>query len=655
MAALLKSLVGASEKSARIAQLCRQEEALFQLLIEEKTGTDKNKKFVQDFKTLADVLIQEVIKHDVGKEFPELHGHICGEESNQFENSLGETLEVQVCATQQDTASLLFTILDRNRPAAELLAAAIHQEVVLQDPTLDAVVLAIPPERLAIWIDPIDSTNQYIRGQASVAPIGGICPSGLRSALVLIGAYDRSSGDPVLGVINEPFFREDPLTHRWQGVYHWGISYQGTSLSSLRRPPLCPEPSVVLSSSETPAIQRALRPLYGERLRFASGSHGAGAPPATCVEPSSQVTDRAAASRGRRQEPAGCKERSLLSGGRLSTGRHGVGGRHEMRQVPGFLLQLLVLALRCHPHRHRDLGADRSQQDADHEQRFGLGCPHRHHRGGRRHLLRLLLRLLRGLQGKLLHGHHVRHPAHLYLPGGDRSCHRRVHLQGQGPHCAPGRPGGRREEIQQRLADTGHHGRTAEDIFLLRCPKLHRLVRRRTVRKQPQRPQILLLGQRHHGHLQHQSHLCHHQRPRLCGQRRDLAEETHRDRGGRGAGHRLLRAPGHRLRLLPHEGHPERLRGHVAAGPGLGGSPGRVSAPLSRQTRLLSTAPPGGQILSCSGYRIPSNGRAAGALNICQNPSPFSYFSCPSPPPLQYRERGARGGGVSVFGGRGEC
>lgn len=70
MSALLKSLVGASEKSARIAQLCRQEEALFQLLIEEKTGTDKNKKFVQDFKTLADVLIQEVIKHDVGKEVP---------------------------------------------------------------------------------------------------------------------------------------------------------------------------------------------------------------------------------------------------------------------------------------------------------------------------------------------------------------------------------------------------------------------------------------------------------------------------------------------------------------------------------------------------------------------------------------------------------
>lgn len=68
MSALLRSLLAASEKAARIAQLCRQEEALFSLLIEEKRGADKNKKFLQDFKTLADVLIQEVIKHDVGKE-----------------------------------------------------------------------------------------------------------------------------------------------------------------------------------------------------------------------------------------------------------------------------------------------------------------------------------------------------------------------------------------------------------------------------------------------------------------------------------------------------------------------------------------------------------------------------------------------------------
>uniref|UniRef100_A0A8C4P4Q9 INPP phosphatase n=1 Tax=Dromaius novaehollandiae TaxID=8790 RepID=A0A8C4P4Q9_DRONO len=68
MAGLLQTLVRVSEKAAHIARLCRQEDALFHLLVAEKTGADRNERFVQDFKTLADVLIQEVIKHDVGKE-----------------------------------------------------------------------------------------------------------------------------------------------------------------------------------------------------------------------------------------------------------------------------------------------------------------------------------------------------------------------------------------------------------------------------------------------------------------------------------------------------------------------------------------------------------------------------------------------------------
>ncbi|XP_014452001.3 inositol polyphosphate 1-phosphatase isoform X1 [Alligator mississippiensis] len=270
--ALLRALVRASEKAACIAQLCRQEDALFQLLVEEKRGADKNKRFVQDFKTLADVLIQEVIKHDVGAEFPALQGHIFGEESNKFENGLGETLVVQVCGTECDTAALLACVLDHNQAAAELLAAAVHQEVPLEDPALAAVAVAVSPESMAIWIDPIDSTNQYIRGRGDVAPVGGIYPSGLRSALVLIGAYDRHSGEPLLGVINEPFYRQDPLTHRWQGKYHWGVSYQGTRLCSLPCPPLRPDPAAVLSGSEKPEVQQALAPLYGGRLRFASGA-----------------------------------------------------------------------------------------------------------------------------------------------------------------------------------------------------------------------------------------------------------------------------------------------------------------------------------------------------------------------------------------------
>ncbi|KAM6039191.1 inositol polyphosphate 1-phosphatase [Chlamydotis macqueenii] len=272
MAGLLQAVVGASEKAARIARLCRDEEPLFQLLVAEKTGPDRNTRFPRDFKTLADVLIQEVVKHDLGTEFPELRGHIHGEESNEFRNTQGETVAVRVCATPGDTAALLLSVLEPERAAADLLAAAAHGDVALGDAELAGVALSIPPQDLAVWIDPIDSTNEYIGGREDMAPIDGIVPAGLRSALVLIGAYDRRTGCPVLGVINEPFFRRDPLTRRWQGRYHWGIAFGDTRLSSLSPPPPCPAPRVVLSRAEGPAVREALGPLCGSGLRFAAGA-----------------------------------------------------------------------------------------------------------------------------------------------------------------------------------------------------------------------------------------------------------------------------------------------------------------------------------------------------------------------------------------------
>ncbi|XP_074710067.1 inositol polyphosphate 1-phosphatase [Strix uralensis] len=281
MAGLLQALVGVSEKAAHIARLCRHEEPLFQLLVAEKTGPDRNRRFLQDFKTLADVLIQEVIKHDLGKEFPELQGHIHGEESNEFRNAQGETVTVRVCATPGDTAALLLSVLEPERAAAELLAAAVHRDVALGDVEVAGAALSIPPQDLAVWIDPIDSTNEYIGGREDVAPVGGIAPGGLSSALVLIGAYDRHTGCPVLGVINEPFFRRDPLTRRWQGRYHWGVAYGDTRLCSLSPPPPPrPAPRLVLSRAEGGPVRAALGPLCGDGdgdgdgdgLRFAAGA-----------------------------------------------------------------------------------------------------------------------------------------------------------------------------------------------------------------------------------------------------------------------------------------------------------------------------------------------------------------------------------------------
>ena len=65
---LMQVLLQASEKSAKIARAWRCQEELFELMVEEKEEKEKNNRFVHDFKTLADVLVQEVVKHDVTQE-----------------------------------------------------------------------------------------------------------------------------------------------------------------------------------------------------------------------------------------------------------------------------------------------------------------------------------------------------------------------------------------------------------------------------------------------------------------------------------------------------------------------------------------------------------------------------------------------------------
>ena len=62
--ALLSELIAISEISADISRLCRtKNNGLFNLLIQEKTNESKNPRFIQDYKTFADVLIQEVAKY----------------------------------------------------------------------------------------------------------------------------------------------------------------------------------------------------------------------------------------------------------------------------------------------------------------------------------------------------------------------------------------------------------------------------------------------------------------------------------------------------------------------------------------------------------------------------------------------------------------
>ncbi|KAM8933500.1 inositol polyphosphate 1-phosphatase [Pelodytes ibericus] len=234
MSDILQELLRASEKAACIARACRQEDTLFQLLIEEKKEGEKNKKFLTDFKTLADVLVQEVIKHDIGKKFPGLEKNIAGEESNEFTNELGEKIIVKVCATEEETAKLLQKVLDNNETAAKALARVVHQDVLLSDPALSAVSVKIPLSNIAMWVDPIDSTYQYIKGSSDIKPNKGIYTKGLQCVTVLIGVYLIDTGLPIMGVINQPFATQEPKTLRWKGQHYWGLSYMGSNICSLQ-------------------------------------------------------------------------------------------------------------------------------------------------------------------------------------------------------------------------------------------------------------------------------------------------------------------------------------------------------------------------------------------------------------------------------------
>lgn len=170
----------------------------------------KNKKllihyrFFQDFKTLADVLIQETIRHDISKIFPQLENEIKGEESNKFENALGERIVVEITENPSNTTKMLEKVLDGNENAAIALTNEIHKDMDVEESLNFEDDIEIN-SNIGIWIDPIDATSEYISGKEVQSEVPGIFKSGLQCATVLIGVYEQISGKSVIGVINQPF------------------------------------------------------------------------------------------------------------------------------------------------------------------------------------------------------------------------------------------------------------------------------------------------------------------------------------------------------------------------------------------------------------------------------------------------------------------
>ncbi|XP_035223300.1 inositol polyphosphate 1-phosphatase-like isoform X2 [Stegodyphus dumicola] len=260
---LLQCLVECSQKAAKIAQIFRDEEDLFGLLVERKSDIKKNKQLIQDYKTLADVLVQETIKKDVGEKFPAVKSKIQGEEQNQFQNALGESILVELTDSPDDTVNLLYKVLDGRENVAKRLASVVHSSKAMDTKEYSSSS-TIPADTIGIWIDPIDSTAEYIQAKSDETEDHNIQTYGLRCVCVLIGVYCIQTGNPIIGVINQPFYKKEEASSEWENKFFWGINYNTETASSITWNEEDKERTkiIVISSSESDELQDVMRTKY---------------------------------------------------------------------------------------------------------------------------------------------------------------------------------------------------------------------------------------------------------------------------------------------------------------------------------------------------------------------------------------------------------
>ncbi len=157
---LLGCLLGIAERSGEIARGIRADPKTLRCLTEEKGRGDdeKNWRFERDFKTLADVLIQEMARSEIARHFPQLASRIFGEESALITNANGTSVQIAV-GRPELTETALRQILEGDLELVQTLNRLVYPER-----TDDGQNGADLPEEtglswnlddLGIWIDPI--------------------------------------------------------------------------------------------------------------------------------------------------------------------------------------------------------------------------------------------------------------------------------------------------------------------------------------------------------------------------------------------------------------------------------------------------------------------------------------------------------------------
>lgn len=94
---------------------------------------------------------------------------------------MGESVQVRVCDTQEETSKLLSKVLNGRQGAADILAKLVHSEVSPDDDKSDSKLDLVPDNEenfnvddLGIWIDPIGKRNITLIKQPFNNKVNGI-------------------------------------------------------------------------------------------------------------------------------------------------------------------------------------------------------------------------------------------------------------------------------------------------------------------------------------------------------------------------------------------------------------------------------------------------------------------------------------------------
>ncbi|KAL4707930.1 hypothetical protein ACJJTC_013721 [Scirpophaga incertulas] len=239
MTGIVQTLVNASERAACVARACvgLGEDAL---LVTEKSEGEANTRFEKDFKTIADVLAQEAAKLTISENFPMLSNHIRGEECTEI---AGKKIKIE--ESEEQTVRMLRSFVSSS--LAEKMAEAAHSDVQhVHAYQIPDNIGDLNVADLGIWIDPIDGTAEFISGVRGEANAEG----GLNCVTVLVGAYLRSTGEPVIGVINQPFHGNG------RGRLFWGMCSKNASKWGGTHISMTKDSNVLLMSSADTIVKQ---------------------------------------------------------------------------------------------------------------------------------------------------------------------------------------------------------------------------------------------------------------------------------------------------------------------------------------------------------------------------------------------------------------